>query len=65
VAQPWASEEGTGEPWPPKVVFSILRGKKQISPLLAPLEKNLGKSPPGPLLEKILPTPVGAARMRP
>ena len=34
-----------------KVVFSILRGKKQISPLVAPLEKLLGKSstapPPG------------------
>jgi len=31
-----------------KVVFSISRGKKQTLPLLAPLEKILGKSTPGP-----------------
>jgi len=44
-------------PWPPpvfwklqqkKVVFSILRCKKQISPLLAPSGKILEKSPSGP-----------------
>ena len=41
-----------------KVVFSISRGKNQISPRLTPLEKILGKSPTGPPLEKILPTPM-------
>jgi len=40
-----------------KVVFSISRGKKQISPLLAPPGKNFGKIPYCPL-EKILPTPM-------
>jgi len=30
------------------IVFSISRGKNQISPLLVPLEKILGKSPTGP-----------------
>jgi len=37
--------------------FSILRGKKQISPLLAPLEK-FWEIPLLPPLEKILPTPM-------
>jgi len=41
-----------------KVVFSISRGKNQISTRLTPLEKILGKSPTGPPLEKILPTPM-------
>jgi len=33
-------------------------GKNQISPLLAPLEKFLGKSHTAPPLEKILSTPM-------
>jgi len=41
-----------------KVVFSISRGKKQISPLLAPPGKNFGKIPYWPPLEKIFPTPM-------
>jgi len=51
----WASE-GQGMPCPPwilklsvkNVIFWISRGKKQISPLLPPPEKFLGKSPTGP-----------------
>jgi len=52
-----AHGRGQGGPSPPldfeficqkKVVFSILRSKKTISPLLAPLEKILGKSPTAP-----------------
>jgi len=48
---------GRGRPSPPwililfakkKVVFLIARGKNQISPLVAPLEKNLGQSPTAP-----------------
>jgi len=57
---------GRGRPWPPrilkllakKVVFSISRGKNQISPLLAPPGKNFGKIPYWPPLEKIFPTPM-------
>jgi len=59
----WASEGGHGGPsrpgfwnyWQKKLFFSISRGKKKISPLLAPLGKNFGKIPTAPL-EKILPT---------
>jgi len=40
-----------------KAVFLVSSGKKQISPLLAPLEKLLEKSNSA-LLEKILPTPM-------
>jgi len=39
-----------------KGCFTISRGKKQISPLLAPSGKNFGKIPYWPHLEKILPT---------
>jgi len=42
-----------------KRLFFQFRGvKKQISPLLAPLEKNFGKIPYWPPLEKILLTPM-------
>jgi len=41
-----------------KVVFSISRGENQISTFLAPPEKNFGKIPYWPTLEKILPTPM-------
>jgi len=46
-----------------KVVFSVLSGKKQISPVLfwAPLEK-FWKNPLVPPLEEILPTPMAAGR---
>jgi len=55
---------GAGGPTPPwilklsakKVVFSISRGKKQISPLLAPLEKFWENPLLPPPLEKFLPT---------
>ena len=51
---------GAGGPWPPwilkllakKVVFSLSRGRNQISPRLAPPERILGKSPTGLPLEK-------------
>jgi len=53
--QSWASERGAGptldfEIFAKKVVFLVLSGKKQISPLLASPGKNLEKSssaPPG------------------
>jgi len=56
----WASEGGEGgakTPWilkllAKKVVFPISRGKNQISPLLVPPEKILGKSPTGPPWKK-------------
>jgi len=41
-----------------KVVFLVLSGKKQISPLCTPPWKNFGKIPQWPPLEKILPTPM-------
>jgi len=41
-----------------KVVFLVLSGKNQISPLIHLPWKNLGRSPSGPPLEKILPTPM-------
>jgi len=41
-----------------KVVFSISRGKNQISPLWAPSGKNFGKIPYFPPSGKILPTPM-------
>jgi len=61
VLHPWASEGGQRPLVPPwilkistkKVIFLILSGKKQISPLLAPW-KNFGKIPSAPPLEKIL-----------
>jgi len=48
---PWASQGVTGRPWTPlivkllakKFVFSIWRGKNQISPFLAPPGKHFGK----------------------
>jgi len=40
-----------------KVVFLVLSGKNQISPLLAPLEKYR-KNTLVPPMEKILPTPM-------
>jgi len=48
---------GLGPPWilkllAKKVIFSISRGKKQMSPLLAPLEEILGKSPTAPPWKK-------------
>jgi len=55
---------GFAPPWILKLLtkkldFSISRGKNQISSLLAvSWKKNLGKSPTGPSLQKILPTPV-------
>jgi len=39
-------------------VFLISSGKKQISPLLVPVQKLLEKSASGPPLEKFLPTPM-------
>jgi len=57
---PMGIGRGAGGPSPPgywnyeqkKVVFSIARGKNQISPLLPPPGKNLGKSPTGPPWKK-------------
>jgi len=52
------SEEGQEfENFSKKAVFLVSGGKKQISSLLAPLEKLLEKSTSG-ALEKCLPTPV-------
>jgi len=53
-------------PWPPldfeifskKVIFLVLSGKKQISPLLVPLWKNFGKIRQWAPLKKILSTPM-------
>jgi len=64
--------KGAGGSWPPrgfwkfqqkKVVFLVSSGKKQISPLLAPIDK-FWKNPQVPPLEKILPTPMVAAPPR-
>jgi len=41
-----------------KDVFLLSSGKKQISPFLALPRTILEKSPCGPLMEKILPTPM-------
>jgi len=69
----WASKgEGRGPqlPWilklfAKKVVFSISRGKKQISSLLAPPWKKCWEnSLLPPPLEKILPTPMAGIRLR-
>ena len=57
---------GQGVPFPPwilkliakNIIFSISRGKKQISPLLAPPWKNLWENPLLAPLEKVPPTPV-------
>jgi len=59
---------GRGVPRPrPSLDFEIIskkgcffnfEGKKQISPLLIPPAKILGKSPTGHPLEKVLPTPM-------
>jgi len=56
---------GQGRPWSlwilkasaEKAVFLASSGKKQVSPLLAALPKNFGKSSGGPP-GKILPTPM-------
>ena len=56
----WASEGGARGPWPPWILkllpkkgcFPISRGEKQISPLLAPLELFLRKSPLAPPWKK-------------
>ena len=58
---------GLGSSWILKwlakiVVFSISRGKNQISLLLAPPGKNFGKIPSCPPLEKILLTPMPSTR---
>jgi len=45
-----------------KGYFINFKGKKQILPLLAPPGKFLEKSPSGPRLEKILPTPIAPMR---
>ena len=61
--------EGLGSPWIAKLLFvfhtlkkgcffEISRGENQISALLAPRGKNVGKILYCPPLEKILPTPV-------
>jgi len=53
--QAWASEgRQEFENFRKKAVFLIVSGKKEISPLLAPLEKLLKKSTSAPL-DKILP----------
>ena len=51
--------------WQEKVVFSFLRGKKQISPLLAHAWKNFWENPllPHPV-KKILPTPMAMPRRK-
>jgi len=59
--------QGGLDPWILKLLankgcFLISRDKNRNSPFLAPLEKNLGKSPTGPSLEKILPTPMVTMR---
>jgi len=58
-------------PWPPwmltflakYIVFLVLSGKKQFSPLLAPHWKNFGKILQYLPLEKILPTPMNQAAL--
>jgi len=47
-----------------KGIFSISRGIKQISPLLAPLWKKHWEIPYWPPLEKILQTPMEADLLR-
>jgi len=65
--QRWASEGepgGFGPRWilkllAKKVVFSISRGKNQISPLLTPLEKILSNPPTCPPWKKSFRRPWG------